>query len=446
MTSSQYRGPLLTLIRHGETEGNVAHIIQGQTDSPLSGRGRAQVLALGKHWRTGKGANRHLQSEDGKDDEQTRATMEKCLNGLPVPTVIITSPTGRARTTATAVYLACRELSVDVSFLEDGMIDQASTVPTLSLSTSARSSERELESNSALTTNLVLDPLLMELDFGSREGTRRGMHVPGFPKSSSPGESRETFARRLRDAGECWLRAAGMPSDTVNRFGRSISAVAKDGKSSRDSRRGADKGRTGGEEVKQAAKETIRLESQMQGESLPETEGDDFETGTPARKRQRTESASLESEGTTAAQTPVAVAGSSGEPGNDAGSAAQAQVRPAHVVLVTHGMAISTFLTCFQPAMDKSSSGVIPSSYPFPSNTGYFTMGIRPIQRLSTKSTDKSKASSFGQLNTDKMELFLLRANETAHLAAAGLGGSPRRGVGKQEQGLQSISSFFSKK
>lgn len=61
-------GQLVTLIRHGETEGNVLGRWQGHTDSPLSTDGRRQVLATASH--------------------------------LPAMNRLFTSPLGRARQTA----------------------------------------------------------------------------------------------------------------------------------------------------------------------------------------------------------------------------------------------------------------------------------------------------------------------------------------------------------
>ncbi len=40
----------LFLLRHGESEGNVRRIYQGQADFPLTERGRAQARALAAHW------------------------------------------------------------------------------------------------------------------------------------------------------------------------------------------------------------------------------------------------------------------------------------------------------------------------------------------------------------------------------------------------------------
>ena len=39
---------MLLLCRHGETEANREHIIQGQSESDLTATGRAQAAALGK--------------------------------------------------------------------------------------------------------------------------------------------------------------------------------------------------------------------------------------------------------------------------------------------------------------------------------------------------------------------------------------------------------------
>ena len=43
---------ILTLIRHGETTGNLNRLLQGVTDSPLTVFGQAQVDALGRTWAT----------------------------------------------------------------------------------------------------------------------------------------------------------------------------------------------------------------------------------------------------------------------------------------------------------------------------------------------------------------------------------------------------------
>ena len=40
----------ITLLRHGQSEGNVKGLFQGQSDYPLSELGRQQALALAEHW------------------------------------------------------------------------------------------------------------------------------------------------------------------------------------------------------------------------------------------------------------------------------------------------------------------------------------------------------------------------------------------------------------
>lgn len=65
-------GPTVTFVRHGETEANVAGLWQGRLDTPLTERGRAQAAELASWHRR--------------------------------PTVLYSSPTGRAQ--ATAKYLA----------------------------------------------------------------------------------------------------------------------------------------------------------------------------------------------------------------------------------------------------------------------------------------------------------------------------------------------------
>jgi len=75
----------LYVLRHGETAWNTERRMQGTKDSPLTERGRAQALAMG----------RALKAE---------------LLREPVPTVFLRSPLGRARETALIVG---RELGLD---------------------------------------------------------------------------------------------------------------------------------------------------------------------------------------------------------------------------------------------------------------------------------------------------------------------------------------------
>ena len=65
----------LYLLRHGETEWNTERRMQGRKDSPLTRRGRAQALAMGRALRA------HLESAPG-------------------PTLFLRSPLGRVRETS----------------------------------------------------------------------------------------------------------------------------------------------------------------------------------------------------------------------------------------------------------------------------------------------------------------------------------------------------------
>ncbi len=47
MTDTPYH---LTLLRHGESEGNALGVLQGQDDYPLSDKGRLQVRSLAQRW------------------------------------------------------------------------------------------------------------------------------------------------------------------------------------------------------------------------------------------------------------------------------------------------------------------------------------------------------------------------------------------------------------
>ena len=75
----------LYVLRHGETEWNTERRMQGTLDSPLTARGRAQAVAMGR-------------------------TLARELAREPGPTVFLRSPLGRARETA---VLIGRELGLE---------------------------------------------------------------------------------------------------------------------------------------------------------------------------------------------------------------------------------------------------------------------------------------------------------------------------------------------
>jgi broad specificity phosphatase PhoE len=83
-------GGSILLVRHGETEWNLARRYQGWSDSPLTARGIAQAEAIGRHLRT--------------DPDAAGAT-------------IVASPIGRARNTA-EIIRDCLDDAVPLSFDE----------------------------------------------------------------------------------------------------------------------------------------------------------------------------------------------------------------------------------------------------------------------------------------------------------------------------------------
>jgi len=81
--------PILYLLRHGETEFNVAGRLQGQLDSPLTARGRTQARAHG--------------------------ALLKTLIAEPAAWRVVASPLGRTMDTA---RLACAELGLSETAIE----------------------------------------------------------------------------------------------------------------------------------------------------------------------------------------------------------------------------------------------------------------------------------------------------------------------------------------
>lgn len=169
---------VVTLIRHAETTGNLNRLLQGITDSPLTVFGQAQVDALAQAWKT-------------------TTTPNSTLN-LPPPTLIVCSPVGRARKTAEAIHAACAPLSTPAVVLKANAPRFASLPVRQDVLLSAKPE----------TLPLVVDFGLAEKDFGSRESTRGGVHVAGFPKGHGVGESKADFAAKVHSVGQEWLQAA----------------------------------------------------------------------------------------------------------------------------------------------------------------------------------------------------------------------------------------------
>lgn len=186
---------ILTLIRHAETTGNLNRLLQGVTDSPITVFGQTQIDALARTWAT---------TRTGGQEDKTAKDSISTLD-LPPPTLIVCSPTGRARKTAEAVHRACTSTESGVAgrILEDAFEDKD---PKRLIITEKQHKQSGLA--------LIVDPGLKEKDFGWKESTRGGVHIAGYPKGSGSGESRSDFLQRVQRVGAEWLDAASSLAST----------------------------------------------------------------------------------------------------------------------------------------------------------------------------------------------------------------------------------------
>lgn len=168
---------LLTLVRHPETTANVAHLLQGSTDSPLSVHGQNQLNALVKAIQGG------CRSKEGLDEQQeTAQAFPSPLFAGVAPTGIWSSPLPRAWKLACGIQKAFEK--DEVSADSDGLI--------------------------ALTSRKGLE----ERSFGDRECSRKGRHVTGFPLSSTPFETPEQWSSRVQKEGRALLTATTADAGT----------------------------------------------------------------------------------------------------------------------------------------------------------------------------------------------------------------------------------------
>ena len=168
--------PMLSLMRHGETTANMARLLQGVTDSPLTVHGQAQVDAVARAF-----------AEGGRQG----------VSGLAMPTLIVSSPIGRARKTAEAIHRACGGSKDD---------------PVEHITHSGQ--RRAPTATAAQPLRLIIDVGLQERDFGRLESTRSGKPAAGFASGSGAGESKLAFRQRVHRVGLDWLRAAASSSRT----------------------------------------------------------------------------------------------------------------------------------------------------------------------------------------------------------------------------------------
>ncbi|SNX85678.1 uncharacterized protein MEPE_04387 [Melanopsichium pennsylvanicum] len=189
---------ILTLIRHAETTANLNRLLQGVTDSPVTVFGQAQIDALARTWSTTLDS---CPCSNQKSSTPTPSLTPKL--DLPPPTLIVCSPIGRARKTAEAIFRACTPSQVrdQDGFIFDDLLDQEC---------SGAGTRLDVATQLILLGSkcLLVDPGLKEKDFGSKESTRGGVHVAGYPKASGPGESRIEFTKRAQRVGAEWLKVA----------------------------------------------------------------------------------------------------------------------------------------------------------------------------------------------------------------------------------------------
>lgn len=171
----------LLLIRHGETEGNVARVSQGITDSPLTARGQAQVRKLGQHM-----ASRFRFSGAGK----------------PIVHLLLASPLGRTMRTAQGILDAWGHAAAPQR-APDHPEERFAAVSDLVRCWS--------QGNGMFFT----DCGLMERSFGAREGYSRGARVSGFAGGSGLGETHAEFAARVKRTAVKWIDMALKACDDI---------------------------------------------------------------------------------------------------------------------------------------------------------------------------------------------------------------------------------------
>lgn len=177
-SDSTSKKPLISLIRHAETVANVAHLLQGSTDSPLSVHGQNQVNALVKAIQRGR--------VDSNDRTNGSCPL---LKGV-APTEIWSSPLGRTWKLANAICDA-----LEASSDKDATQDEHSR------------RQRRI--------NLVARSGLEEKSFGNRECSRAGKHVSDFPVGVKPMEDAYNWRARVKEEGKAVLeRAVAMTSES----------------------------------------------------------------------------------------------------------------------------------------------------------------------------------------------------------------------------------------
>lgn len=163
----------LTLVRHAESQANVDRVLQGVTDAPISARGEEQLQKLEAAWRPGA------------------KVLPSNICQLPSPTLIVTSPLGRARKTSNAIARGCGITEV--------LLDDSTTFRSPPCAPPAPQAHERV----------LVDAGLSERNFGAAENTRKSESVAGYtrPPRGHVGraESHSQFEQRVKVAGWKWI-------------------------------------------------------------------------------------------------------------------------------------------------------------------------------------------------------------------------------------------------
>ncbi|CAO1627739.1 unnamed protein product [Parajaminaea phylloscopi] len=443
-TQTQPAGRLI-LIRHPQTEANAAHLLQGSTDSPLTQLGAAQLRSLAETF-----------AAWSEDD---------------LPHLIIHSPLSRCKRLAAAVADGVTAARKDARrgrkaaprpYLSQEQSDLCDTSPRQSTASSSRVTLDSGRPDASECDEEGIDPAdlllpsrdLQERDFGSMECTRRGTHAgPRFPRVAAgvKRESDDAFRTRVRRSGMVWMRKACELRERQDR------AAARGSKPN-----------------------TLRATTDAATElEINQCHGVAYEGSSSGTNDKAKESASDDEIAIETGTGPPQVCSVPPLPPPPPSSKA-----PPVIVLVTHGLWISTFFQLFPPCEQNGS--VLGRRPPFASNTGMFlvdvllptptptptptksvtatgaTPGPAPAPKLrpdlapsssssSTSTQTKGPAASPAKTPSSKQQqqpfVRLVRANWTPHLqtASSTTGKAAAAAAGEPKSKQRRLDSFFTR-
>ncbi|WFD30793.1 hypothetical protein MSPP1_001817 [Malassezia sp. CBS 17886] len=333
---------LLTVIRHAESMANAKRVLQGVTDAPLSPLGHEQLAKLEAAWRT---------REDGAN-----------AYALPAPTLIVTSPIGRARKTAAAIARGC---GVRVAS-DHGATHRSPPLAAGTLST-------------ARHDRVLVDAGLAERNYGTAECSRNKQNVPEFPRPPmgqiGRADSVASFSQRVAVARKKWVGWLC----SVGRAAAEVEASTGTGAVKRRSSPPVTQQAAAVGNAPRAHNSDCPHSDPMGRPASPDTDAtpDSSDTERECGKRGRPDDAETQAAATSSASGP----------------ARPPPARPVpHLVLVTHGQWINACLSRDVPELRSGKDAFYIRSH----NTGLFTL----------------------ELGADGRVMQVLRHNDTSHLGA----------------------------